>query len=1272
MKRWVSALFIFLILIFTVGAFYFTYVWMPRHGKAFIERVTSAKIHGEVSIGTLEVRLPSTVVFHDVNIYTPTFSFSGSRIVVALSPVQGILGQAVIRSLVVEKFHIDANIYTEAEKKEPLFVQRLLRTFQTSFVYFRIENMVLKNGEFNLTFTGASGHQWVKSRIEKAVLSLTSRPLRVSVKALALKTLRLGGTVPESQWRALSIQQGEFNIDDREIAVETVSLLDNQNCRINIHNFYASDWDRIHINHLQVSAETGEGCGGIAITEKLKGSLLCNLENLKTSRSSKNLDFAYECNVKGLELGHFRFGNIRATGNVRNFSVSITSFTAHLMGGTVNGTGFLDLQKHHMKIVTSLNGITIEGIGTSMGLEHSRVTARLFSRSLTWSTRDFEEFHVEGAVNVKDFFTFTHDYRNPLKAVVVETPRAHLLVSGAFMAHAFRLDRALVYFNGHKAMEVKGEFGFEDHMFLSVKGDRFPLDVLGHVGPVKISGTTDLECTIQSDYHDVNISGQFKSWKGRIFGFDYTFLSSRVEYSQKLLKFSPISGTTGGGLVKGSVEIDFGPEEGAVYGHLQADKVVPALLSNEYADIGYLMGFVVDRRAKTANLRMKVTGPFNDVRVYFETTAKELYLKHTSYRPDVTIHGLYAQESFSLDVKDKAERILYHLKVSGSEEKNDLKIEMRAGLKNFPVIRELFTASLTGSIHAVFREEEGWRLSGNMNASVKKTSLILPGLSESFYINTENGITNLETSSQKIKVQYFWNTGILKASVTSSRALTIFRDGPFDVSMQGGAEILSEHSYRYEVSFPSGATFTVAGVSYTISPATGLGYNSKRRALYVLSQTRSVKNLITSEDNSEFIKILSGNKLKIQTAAHGFGVLDYLRLTRGIQINATASGTLQLSPFKFRGVLKPYRAEWGPFAVSLPDEPWKFTWNWENLLNVSSSGGASIILQPSKKQLSLNIPALEVEYEGPPQIRLRCTAGGDLKEIDLLCRVLTKRVYYDMTWHKMVSGDGEEKEWKPLPVSINANITIDSLQLYSETQNMSLSGSLRINAGKEFSLNGRLRFTGRYKFRNVWFRVRNGTFLLSSARPGVPYVEASAETEIVALKGIEKRYRITVDVEGWVDGLKMKFSSSPPLKDSEILSLITFGVPEAGDVTGGQQISNIEKATLGMELLFGSEMKDVARRFGISDLAISSGYEEITRRLASRLSISSNVSPRLTIEYQRDIIEKDQSVFLLYRLTNSVILQGGWDNKAFDVVEDVNSPVGNFSLKINARWNFDW
>ncbi|MHB1664426.1 MAG: translocation/assembly module TamB domain-containing protein [bacterium] len=179
---------------------------------------------------------------------------------------------------------------------------------------------------------------------------------------------------------------------------------------------------------------------------------------------------------------------------------------------------------------------------------------------------------------------------------------------------------------------------------------------------------------------------------------------------------------------------------------------------------------------------------------------------------------------------------------------------------------------------------------------------------------------------------------------------------------------------------------------------------------------------------------------------------------------------------------------------------------------------------------------------------------------------------------------------------------------------------------------------------NIYFRGDQFKLYYANIDFNNPY-KISPSFAISAYTHISQ-YIIRLNADGSLLNFNVNFSSTPPLSELSIVSMLALGVTSssiyansAGSIAASEAASAIGG---GLER---SITGTISSYFGFKNLSVTPSYSDITHNAAPQVLVTKQLTNKLSISYSNIISsQSSQSVKLTYKLARHISLIGEWEN----------------------------
>jgi translocation and assembly module TamB len=276
----------------------------------------------------------------------------------------------------------------------------------------------------------------------------------------------------------------------------------------------------------------------------------------------------------------------------------------------------------------------------------------------------------------------------------------------------------------------------------------------------------------------------------------------------------------------------------------------------------------------------------------------------------------------------------------------------------------------------------------------------------------------------------------------------------------------------------------------------------------------------------------------------------------------------------------------------------------------------------------------------------------------------------------------------PRPLRFTNNLV--DMELVVADPGLLLSGT-----NQRFGARGLLRIQpdSKLQLRNSEFLVREGSVRFDDPLKIAPQVDLRAQTEYrryasaasapsatatatdtsgASSAGAQNAgglWRITLNAHGDADDLKMNLASDPPLRQEDIVLLLTIGMTRA-ELDRGEAVSSLGE-TVGLEALSALTGADKAVKKIvplIDEFHFGTGYSSKTGQTEPTVTVGKRITDNVRATVTTGITEnREVRSNVEWRLNRQMSVQGAYDN-----VNDVSSSaVGNVGADFRLRLEFE-
>ena len=260
------------------------------------------------------------------------------------------------------------------------------------------------------------------------------------------------------------------------------------------------------------------------------------------------------------------------------------------------------------------------------------------------------------------------------------------------------------------------------------------------------------------------------------------------------------------------------------------------------------------------------------------------------------------------------------------------------------------------------------------------------------------------------------------------------------------------------------------------------------------------------------------------------------------------------------------------------------------------------------------------------------------------------------------------------PINLNLNVILNRpVVIKNPEADAKVSGQVLLQGYPDKPLlTGQLQIErgGEITFRDNEFDILSANIEYNTAPPEQPKLYVSAKTQIIS---DDITYDINLILQGTASNPNFKLSSTPPLEENEIVSLLALGVtPSQLD----ERVDPSEQATqtsyqLGTALLSSPLGKEIKNRFGV-DVQISSGFDEVDKKSVPTVTVKKQITDDLSAQASRTIEQiPKNNVKMKYNINQNLSIIGLWDSSEANLAEperDTTSDTIGVDLEYKIRF----
>ena len=257
------------------------------------------------------------------------------------------------------------------------------------------------------------------------------------------------------------------------------------------------------------------------------------------------------------------------------------------------------------------------------------------------------------------------------------------------------------------------------------------------------------------------------------------------------------------------------------------------------------------------------------------------------------------------------------------------------------------------------------------------------------------------------------------------------------------------------------------------------------------------------------------------------------------------------------------------------------------------------------------------------------------------------------------------------PIQLNSSLIRSSLEgetlLSGPLSSLIMNGEFKLSKGLKQNL---------IFFRGQEFRISSGLISFLNSKPKNPYINISAnsvfkERVIDPLQGdeeIEREYVIFLSSKGFADDLKFSLRSSPSLKETEIISLLTLGVSSRHfDSNVRQDVTDYSYQILASLLVEKPLNREIKEALGL-DFRLTP-YINILNKPVTKVTLSRTWFEKWKTSFSRTIEESAQSdIRLKYDISPKISLTGFWENNELLYLDQIEQDW----LGLDFEFKFDF
>ncbi|MGE5246903.1 MAG: translocation/assembly module TamB domain-containing protein, partial [Verrucomicrobiota bacterium] len=252
-----------------------------------------------------------------------------------------------------------------------------------------------------------------------------------------------------------------------------------------------------------------------------------------------------------------------------------------------------------------------------------------------------------------------------------------------------------------------------------------------------------------------------------------------------------------------------------------------------------------------------------------------------------------------------------------------------------------------------------------------------------------------------------------------------------------------------------------------------------------------------------------------------------------------------------------------------------------------------------------------------------------------------------------VAARREKSEFR---VRLDIDVTADrTIRIRNNLADATASGDFKVqgDSGKVIILGSFDVDEGYVEFYGNRYDLKRVTVDFQDPRRNNPRLDARAETK-------KSGYTITVMVSGTLDKPQVDFSSDPPLSQTDIVSLLSFGVTTQTLATPGRPASGAGTAA-GAAIAIGTiggVDETIRGGLGLDKFSIETGFSQTTQTFEPRFVMRKSFEDRVSVSVSTSIgTSAETSAEGEVRLLEHMYLQGGWLSTTTDTQGQVSGDL---------------
>ncbi len=288
-------------------------------------------------------------------------------------------------------------------------------------------------------------------------------------------------------------------------------------------------------------------------------------------------------------------------------------------------------------------------------------------------------------------------------------------------------------------------------------------------------------------------------------------------------------------------------------------------------------------------------------------------------------------------------------------------------------------------------------------------------------------------------------------------------------------------------------------------------------------------------------------------------------------------------------------------------------------------------------------------------------------EVEVQSARYTKNLYPEralLDFRRRLADVSARREETDFRVSLDIDVIADrTIRIRNNLVDASAGGDFKVqgDSGKVIILGSFDVYEGTVEFYGNKYELERVILDFQDPRRNNPRLDARAE----AAKG---PYKVTVIVSGTLEKPVVDFSSDPPLSQTDIVSLLSFGVTTRTLLDTGLRTPASSAGTIGGSAIaigsIGGVDEKIGRVIGLDKFSIETGFSQTTQTFEPRFVARKSFEDRLSVSMSQSVgATSETSASGEVRLMKNVYLEGGWDSAT-------TSTPGRISGDVKLRYRF--